>query len=132
MSNTFSEHEAKKDALKDWFDEQSDSDLMSLHNSYCESVGYDSDSVYEIGEFFSLFFGSHDILDVIRRLGSDFNSNHNYARMDSYGNVESTSDVTDWVDVHEIITFIISDDDDLGNNDIREILDNFETSEDDE
>ena len=123
-----------KEQLKDWFDEQSDSELIDLHNSYCQSAGYDDNMVYYMEDLFSTFFCDvKDVYrDVICQLDDDFRSHHNYARFNGYGNVESETRVDDWVDVDDIISHIIAEDDDLGNSDIREILTDYEYPEDDE
>ena len=57
----------------------------------------------------------------LMRLQNRFCENTGYKLMDD-----------DWIDVDDIISHIIAEDDDLGNSDIREILANYERPGDDD
>ena len=52
----------------------------------------------------------------------DFRPNDNYFRFDGYANLESFDYISDEVDLEEIADYIIDNDEDFDNSDIREIL----------
>ena len=52
----------------------------------------------------------------------DFRPNDNYFKFDGYANLESFDYISDEVDLEEIADYIVDNDEDFDNSDIREIL----------
>jgi len=110
-------------------------DLVDLHHQYCEAMNYGDDEIYDIETFFNEFFcGVKDLYsDVICRINyGNFRDNDDWAKFDHNGNIISTSRVEDWIDIDEMVDYIIENDDDLSDTDIRDILEEYEDADDDE
>lgn len=82
-----------------------DSDLVSIHNQYCQNNNYCDDEIYGNDEdFFETFFSTK--LEAVRAVVyGEYNYTHDYVRFNWYGNVESfdTFGVSDMVDSPEKI-----------------------------
>lgn len=104
-----------------------------LWNEYCSEVGYDDDMLYSMDDLDELLSGAKP-WDVLRMaFYGDFKPVDDFWRFDGYGNLESFSYVSDFVDVDDITSFILDENNPLGNNEIEAILDELnENGEDDE
>ncbi len=114
--------------LTNLLEEMSESELLTIHNNYCDSAnGYDN-YIYNMDDLNELLDGKSP--EEIARLifYGDFNPNHDYFTFNGYGNLESITgyNLTDYIFISDIVDYIISRDDDLYNDDIRDILDNIE------
>jgi len=129
MNNT----DKLKEVLNDYIQGLSDRDLVDLHREYCQAMNYGDDEIYDIETFFSDFFCDvKDVYnDVICRIDySRFKDCDDWAKFDCRGNIVSTSIVEAWIDIDDIVDHIIENDDDLSDTDIREILDDHESADD--
>lgn len=121
-----------KNKLTTLLEEMSNTDLIRIHNDYCAEVnGWDS-HIYTMDELNEELHGTSP--DEVARLifyGS-FNPNHEYFVFNGYGNLESFNEwqVNEYVFISDIVRHIAERDDDLGNDEIRSLLD--EAEEDDE
>lgn len=69
--------------------ELSQSDLISLHNTYCQSIGSDSEIYSNDDEFFEIFF-SGKVIEAVRAVSyGEYNYSDNYVKFNGYGNLES-------------------------------------------
>lgn len=125
-----------REKLAAYITDVSEDKAISLHNEYCEhSCGYDY-HIYGMAEFDEIV-GECLPFDVARMCyyGS-FCPADSYFWYDGYGNVASndwpTTDDDSPFYVYDIVKYIVDNDDDLGDEEIREILDNAENSDDDE
>lgn len=88
-----------------------DSDLVSIHNQYCQNNNYCDDEIYMNDEdFFETFFSTK--LEAVRAVAyGEYNYTHDYVRFNWYGNVESfdTFGVSDMVESPETIAQDIID-----------------------
>lgn len=118
--------------LFDVITDMDDYELVSLYNEYCDNVGYYDDRIYDMDEFDELMDG-YSATDLAKRIFfGDFNPNDSYFTFDGYGNLKSISYVTDEVCVSDIVEHIIDTEDNLYNDDIQEVLDDWEDWEEDE
>lgn len=123
-----------KERLQDLFNTMTTDEMIYIHNNYCDAVNAYDDRIYLMDEFdeimdgvkpweiaWSVFFGS-------------FNPTYDYFKFNGYGNLESVYEyeLKDYIDIDEIIDYIINNDDALYNDDVQEILDEFEELEDEE
>lgn len=129
------------------FKEMNDDEIVSIWNEYCyecnmyddEILDYDrmeeliensnEGGLYWVNRF---FYGSDDY-------GSDeasANPNRNYFTFNGYGNIESFdyiynsySGEFNHIDIDDLISYIIDNNEDFNNDDIREALDEEENEE---
>ena len=123
--------ESLKERLTDYIDGLRDADLVMLHNAYSEAVGYNDDRIFDndedtINGFFSTPW------DALEHIADGYSNYHNYAKYDGQGYLESSSHPEEWVEKDDIVDYIIENDDDLGDRDIRDILDECEEEEENE
>jgi hypothetical protein len=117
----------KKELIKDYLEGLNNTDLVALHNDYCEKSSYNDDQIYNLDDD---FIETHfpDSPKLARQLSGNrnFNFNDDYVRYDGYGNLETTDypDDSDWINLDEIADYAIDEDEDFGDDEIREILDN--------
>ena len=118
----------KEERLQNIIDNMEDAELISAWNARCDSYSYDDDHIYYMYEIDELF---HDVKvsDFFSNLADDFRVGDNYFKDGVFG-IESFDDIYDVIDDDDLIEYIINEDEDLGNDDIREILD--EEEEEDE
>lgn len=119
------------------------SDAVQLWNAYCEASNrYDDrlECMAELPELFDLsdrdsvfnllnrFYYGHDENDI----HSSANPNRNYFYFNGYGNIVTTDYPSDVIDVDELTEWIVSREDSLDNDEIQEILDEYNEEEDED
>ena len=110
--------------------DMNDSDLVAVHNEYCDKVSYYDDRIYDMYEINDLLYGRSP-LEIITD-ARDVDANDSYIRYDGYGNLESTDYPQDWMDLDEIADYIVENDEALYNDDIRDLLDEIEAENEEE
>ena len=110
--------------------DMNDSDLVAVHNEYCDKVSYYDDRIYDMHEINDLLYGRSP-LEIITD-ARDVDVNDSYIRYDGYGNLESTDYPQDWMDLDEIADYIAENDEALRNDDIRDLLDEIEAENEEE
>ena len=109
-------------------------DLININNGYQDEVNgdnyiYSMDAVNEM-------FGDLAPLELACRIfyGGDFNPNHNYFWYNGYGNLCSSDYADDcpYICESEIAEWCVEHDEDFGSWRIREILDEYNESEEEE
>ena len=110
--------------------DMNDSDLVAVHNEYCDKVRYYDDRIYDMYEINDLLYGRSP-LEIITD-ARDVDANDSYIRYDGYGNLESTDYPQDWMDLDEIADYIAENDEALRNDDIRDLLDEIEAENEEE
>ena len=110
--------------------DMNDSNLVAVHNEYCDKVRYYDDRIYDMYEINDLLYGRSP-LEIITD-ARDVDANDNYIRYNGYGNLESTDCPDDWMDLDEIADYIVENDDALRNDDIRDLLDEIEAENEEE
>jgi hypothetical protein len=115
-----------KDKLIKYFEGKFDNDLLYFYNQYLENTeSYERENeIYEIETFFiSINPCSNVYEDVICRLDYDnFKSCHEFVKYSDRGFIISTDWIQDWIDIEEIVDYILDKDDDLDEERICELL----------
>lgn len=69
--------------------ELSQSELISLHNTYCQSIGSEGEIYSNDDEFFEIFFNGK-VLEAVRAVSyGEYNYSDDYVKFNGYGNLES-------------------------------------------
>ena len=119
-----------KEEVLEMLRDMNDSDLVAVHNEYCDKVNYYDDKIYDMYEINDLLY-DRSPLEIITD-ARDVDANDNYIRYNGYGNLESTDCPDDWIDLDEIADYIVENDDALRNDDIRDLLDEIEAENEEE
>lgn len=124
----------KREKLIDLLQNMNDSDMVGIHNEYCGMVNRCDDNIYDIDLFDEIMQGLDPYTIACRVAYGDFNGGYEYFRFNGYGNIESICkyDVERFIDINEIVDYILENDEDMGYNDILYILDDVEEDSDDE
>ena len=111
--------------IKEYLENLSDSELLSLWNEYRRVHCYDGD-VYCIEEFDEIC-GNMEPSDLANRIFyGRFNPNDTYFIFNGYENLESSDYLDDFVDIDELAQHIYDNGDDLDDYDLRDFLDEDE------
>ena len=105
-----------------------DSEIIALHNEYCQKAGYMDDYIYSMC-FFSEEYAGKDPLEVAQLVyDNDFNPNHSYYYYDGLGNITSVDLMEETkhpIDIDAIVNYIADNETSLYNSDIQDILDEY-------
>lgn len=125
----------KREKIIDLIQEMNKPDAVALHNEYCYATYNFDDEIFNSDNLDEICNGQDAFWIVCRAYYGDFNPNSKYIKFDGYGNFQSiyNYNIFDYIDANEIADYILENDNDFGNNDIRYILDEIgEESENDE
>lgn len=130
--NVIKEKAIFKSEIKQIIEEMSDSEILNLYNEYCYNNNDYYNSIYSMDDLNSELEGRTptDIINIVRC--GDFNPNHKYFKYNGYGNLISTDYIIDWLEVSDIVNFIMLENNALYNTDIQNILDEMEESTENE
>lgn len=107
-------------------------DLCYIWARYCDEVNRPDDQIYSMWDFEELFAGT-DKFELVRMcFYGSFNPNDDYFSFDGYGNLTSTDYPESWMELEEVAAFIFSTMDSLENDDIQDILDEYEERDNEE
>ena len=84
----------KFDIWKEYWDDLSDDQKISIRNEYCREVAHNEDDVYSFDEeFFELFFSESSAIEVARAVyfGNIQSWSDDYIKFNGCGNLESMS-----------------------------------------
>ena len=121
----------KRQKIVDYINSMNDDEIVELHNCYCEAAGDEDDRIYSMYELDELLEGRTptDILSM--GFYGDFRPRHDFFWFNGNGNLETADYATDMpIFAIDIANYILSEEDSLGNDEIKEILD--EEDEDNE
>ena len=120
----------KTEMIKDLLENMSESKLFTIYNEYLDKTEYCDDRIYDMEEFDEIMSGLSPWDVATKIFYGDFRPNDNYFRFDGYANLESFDYISNEIDFEEIADYIVDNDEDFDNSDIREVLD--EDDEEDE
>lgn len=112
--------------------EEMDNDaLISLHREYSDAVSAYDDVIYSMWDFDEIMNGQTPEWIANRVYFGDYNPNAEYFTFDGYGNIQSifNYNLRDYIDVDEIAHYIDNNDNALYNDEIQEIIDEWEDDE---
>lgn len=111
--------------IKEYLENLSDSELLSLWNEYQSENNYDGE-VYDMEEFDEIC-GNMNPSDLVCKIFyGKFNPNDTYFIFNGYENLESSDYLDDFFDIDELAQHICDNDDDLEDYDLRDFLDEDE------
>lgn len=107
-----------------------DDSTVDMWNQYCSEVNYDDDVIYSLDEWtINDIFYMKKPWDILRCLDGAFNVNDDWFYYNGYGKVVSTDNISDQVDLDDLADYIIDEENDLGNFDIKDILEEAKKGE---
>lgn len=116
------------DRIRDYLDALDVDTLITMHNETADA----DDRVYEMGEAEDVLYGIEPLRVAAMVYYGDFCPARSYFWFNGYGNLESSDFLPDVVSTWDLARHIVEDDDDLGDDEIRDILDEYETEEEDD
>ena len=120
----------KREQLIEYIDSLDAYELIELHNSYCEAAGYGDDRIYSMWDLDELLEGRTPTDILCMSFHGDFNPHHSYFWFNGYGNLESVDYVAGTpICAEDIADYVLRREDSLGNDEIKEILDEDEEYE---
>jgi hypothetical protein len=108
--------------IESYISNLSDGDKIWLWNNYCDETNSIDYNVYSMDDLDEILADMKPWDAIRAAFYGDFNPNHNYWRFNGYGNLESFDYADDYVDVDEMVDYIIEDND-LDDDRIRALLD---------
>ena len=118
----------KEDRIQAIIDTMDECEIVSMWNERCDSYCCDDEHIYSMNEIDDII-GKMWASDFLDKFDRDFDLADDYFK-DGLWNYESFNDIYDVVDDGELIEYMIDEDEDFGDDRIREILD--EEDEDEE
>ena len=123
---------ATTEMIKDLLENMSESQLYTIANEYFDKTGYYDDRIYDMDEFDEIMSGMSPSDIATKIFYGDFRPNDNYFKYNVDANLESCDYISYEVDLEEIADYIVDNDEDFDNSDIREILDEENEEEEEE
>lgn len=117
----------KKTAIIEALNNLNDSDLIAIHNEYCEACNNTDHYAYMMDDFDEIMCGVAP-WEVARSIffGGGFNPMHKFFTFNGYGNLVSFNypliEDAARIYVDDIAKYITDNNEDFGNDDIRAIL----------
>lgn len=122
--------------VKTYIEEMDKNDLLYLYKEYCNKCDCYDDEIFTIDEFFDdILYGEKDLYNVACRVYyGDFNPAADYIKFNGYGNYQSIFgyELTDYIDIGEMADYIVDNNDPLNNDDIAELLEETEETEEEQ
>lgn len=114
-----------KERLKELFENESNIDLIMVHNEYCDAVNDYDGRIYSMDEFDDIMSGCKPWEVTRSAFFGDFNPTHDYFKFNGYGNLQSIYEyeLDRYIDIDAIIDYIIENNDALYYSAVQEILD---------
>ena len=117
----------KRKKLVDYIDSMGVEEKIALHNAYCDAAGFEDDRIYSMYELDEILEGRTptDILSI--GFYGDFRPQHDFFWFNGYGDLETADRIADMpIFAIDIANYILLKEDSLGNDEIKEILDEEE------
>ena len=118
--------------VREYLDTLDDGEKVDIWNEYTDAANSPDDRVYSMDEFDEIFSDKKP-WEIARACfySRRFNPSDSWLWFNGYGNVESADYISDHddrspIDLDEVAEYIVSNDDELFNDDIRAILDGEE------
>ena len=120
------EDAGKYERIKEVLEELSTSDLVSMHNEYCEADRCMDDYIFPMDEFDEVM-EAHTPWEVARACyySGKFCPAHDYFWFNAYGNCESADFPTEQISIDAIAEYIGCTCDSLHNDEIQKILNDY-------
>lgn len=97
------------EAITEYLNGLSDSDLIELHNDYCQQNSYEDEIYSNDEDFFNTFF-SNDVLKAVQAVSyGSYNYTDKYVQFNGQGNLDSSNSAEDLVSISDIASAILND-----------------------
>lgn len=117
-----------EEKLKEIIENMDDENIVALHNEYIRNVNNYDDEIFFMYDFDEIMDG-YKPLEISEKIfyGKGFNPNNRYFMFDGYANLISIDsyDILDYIYIDEIIEYIIDNNDALYNDEIYEVLEEY-------
>lgn len=115
------------EAITEWLENLSDSELIEVHNEYCRKNSYEDEIYSNDEDFFNTFF-SNDVLKAVQATNyGSYKYTDKYVQFNGQGNLNSSNSAEDLVSISDIARAIC--DGNFEPDDI-ELIEEEETEED--
>ena len=117
----------KRQKIVDYINGMGVEEKIALHNAYCDAAGFEDDRIYSMYELDEILEGRTptDILSI--GFYGDFRPQHDFFWFNGYGDLETADRIADMpIFAIDIANYILLKEDSLGNDEIKEILDEEE------
>lgn len=134
-----------KEKLFNAFTQMNDNEIISVWNEYCYETSRYDDEILDAERLEEWIKSGYDVMAILNRFyfgsdeereGTSANPNRNYFTFNGYGNIisfdyiyNSFSNEFYYIDIDDLIEYIIENNDALYNDEIQEILDAAEEGE---
>lgn len=96
------------DAITEYLNNLGDSDLIALHNEYCQENSYEDEIYSNDEEFFNIFF-ANDVLKVVQAVSyGSYNYTDKYVQFNGQGNLNSSNSAQELASVSDIASAILN------------------------
>ena len=121
MENKERNYEEIRGKIEDIIIHLPDLDAVDMWNDFCSSCNWSDDFIEPMSKLDDALAG-YAPLDVLESIDFDeFSKGDGYIKNTPWG-YQSTDDPWDWIEVGDMVDYIINDDEDLGNDEIRDLL----------
>ena len=110
--------------IKEVVEDFKENKLVELWNEFCNKNCYEEVLCYLSDDEINDWFSNNTPADLIR-MGKDVDLNSKYFYF-HLGELNTTDNIFDVVDIDELVDYIIDNDDDCNDIDIRDLLDELE------
>lgn len=118
--------------IKECLENMNTSDIVYIHNQYCDAAKYYDNEIYDMSDFDELM-SNCDPLEIARKCyyTSRFCPDDDYFYFNGYANCITFDYYQDCdvISIDEITKYILDNDEDFNNDEIRDILDNADNEE---
>lgn len=128
--------ELLKTVVTQHIEQMDTSEIVTIWNEYCSASGNMDDYIYSMDDFDEIMGGMKPWkIAHACYCGGDFCPVHDYFWFNGYGNLESADTIWGGTDdespvyIPEIAAYIVDEENALYNDEIQEILDEFESEE---
>ena len=113
----------KKQKIVDYINGMGVEEKIALHNTYCDAANCLDDCIYAMDDMEEVLYGV-DKWELIRMVQfGDFDCTKEFWSFNGYGNLDSYDARELPIYAEDIADYVLSNEDSLGNDEIKEILD---------
>ena len=113
----------KREKLIDYINGMGIEEKIALHNTYCDAANCLDDCIYAMDDMEEVLYGV-DKWELIRMVQfGDFDCTKEFWSFNGYGNLDSYDARELPIYAEDIADYVLSNEDSLGNDEIKEILD---------
>jgi len=111
------------EAVQEYLNNLDDSEIVRIHNEYCQSCNNSDDEIYNNDEdFFNTFFDGK-VLEAVRAVSfGEYNYSDEYVVFNGYANLESFNNPSSHVDIDSIANDILENPENYYDIELEEVF----------